>query len=299
MIDQPRQEQPKAQGRKKVAVACQGGGIHTSFAVGVLTEILRDIQQNNRFDLMGLSGTSGGALCTLMVWYGLAQKNGRPGSEQEAIDQLNEFWDRFAATRVPEKLLNQFSYAAFRAQEMEVLGLSASVLGLNPRSTISKAVTAGLPFLGVRRRYFDLHRLLDKSCPLFDRINWNQLETRLLVGASDVISGIETIFDSDCNIREVSTLRQLELRSAGASGFRYRCLGSRPLERCQSFAKPRRSIIGTIGTACTRRIRPYASFLLASTCSTGPTRFGLCVSIRSNARSKCSPMPRSWTAKTN
>jgi uncharacterized protein YjiS (DUF1127 family) len=85
MIDQPTQEQPKAQGKKKVAVACQGGGIHTSFAVGVLTEILRDIQQNNRFDLMGLSGTSGGALCTLMVWYGLAQKNGRPGSEQEAI----------------------------------------------------------------------------------------------------------------------------------------------------------------------------------------------------------------------
>jgi predicted acylesterase/phospholipase RssA len=169
MIDQPTPEQPKAQGRKKVAVACQGGGIHTSFAVGVLTEILKDIQQNDRFDLMGLSGTSGGALCTLMAWYGLAQKNGRPGSEEEAINQLNEFWDRFAATRPAEKLLSQFSYAAFRAQEMEVLGLSASVLGLNPRSTISKAITARLPFLGVRRRYFDLHRLLDKSCPLFDR----------------------------------------------------------------------------------------------------------------------------------
>jgi NTE family protein len=200
MTDEPKPEQPKDQERKKVAVACQGGGIHASFAVGVLTEILRDIQQNNRFDLMGLSGTSAGALCTLIAWYGLAQKNGQPGSQQEAIAQLNEFWDRFAATRVPEKLLNQFTYAAFRAQELEVLGFSASVFGLNPRSTISKAITAGLPFLGVRRRYFDLHRLLNKSCPLFNRINWNQLETRLLVGASDVISGIETIFDSDCNI---------------------------------------------------------------------------------------------------
>jgi len=83
---------------------------------------------------------------------------------------------------------------------MEVLGFSASAFGLNPRSIISKAITAGLPFLGVRRRYFDLHRLLDKACPQFNRINWDQLETRLLVGASDVISGIETIFDSDCNI---------------------------------------------------------------------------------------------------
>ena len=61
MIDEPKPEQPKDQGRKKVAVACQGGGIHASFAVGVLTEILRDIQQNNRFDLIGLSGTSAGA----------------------------------------------------------------------------------------------------------------------------------------------------------------------------------------------------------------------------------------------
>ena len=201
MIDEPKPKQPKAQGKKKVAVGCQGGGIHASFAVGVLIEILENIdQQKKPIKLVGLSGTSAGALCTLMAWYGLATKNGQAGSEREAIDRLKDFWDRFAATRVTEKLLNQFSNAAFRTQEMEVLGFSASAFGLNPRSIISKAITAGLPFLGVRRRYFDLHRLLDKACPQFNRINWDQLETRLLVGASDVISGIETIFDSDCNI---------------------------------------------------------------------------------------------------
>jgi NTE family protein len=184
----------------KVAVACQGGGIHASFTVGVLTEILRDIQQKARFELTALSGTSAGALCTLMVWYGLATKNGVAGSEQEAIDRLNNFWDQFAATRLTEKLINQLTYAALRTQEMEVLGFSASVFGLNPRSTISKAITAGLPFLKVRRQYFDLHKLLNKACPQFNGINWNQLGTRLLIGASEVISGIETIFDSDCNI---------------------------------------------------------------------------------------------------
>jgi hypothetical protein len=45
--------------------------------VGVLCEILTDIQKQNRFELVGLSGTSAGALCTLMVWYGLAPKNGQ------------------------------------------------------------------------------------------------------------------------------------------------------------------------------------------------------------------------------
>ena len=64
----------------KVAIACQGGGTHAAFEVGVLSEILKDIHDRNRFELVGLSGTSAGALCALMVWYGLAPKNGRAGS---------------------------------------------------------------------------------------------------------------------------------------------------------------------------------------------------------------------------
>jgi NTE family protein len=72
---------------KKVAIACQGGGMHAAFEVGVLTEILKnideqkkrqDIDDKKRFELVGISGTSAGALCALMVWYGLAPKNNRP-----------------------------------------------------------------------------------------------------------------------------------------------------------------------------------------------------------------------------
>ena len=89
---------------KLVAVACQGGGIHASFEVGVLSEILKNMQtrnddpnEQNRFELVALSGTSAGALCSLMVWYGLASNNGQAGSPRAAIKQLNDFWDRFAA----------------------------------------------------------------------------------------------------------------------------------------------------------------------------------------------------------
>ena len=56
----------------KVVIARQGGGMHAAFEVGVLSEILKDIHERNRFELVGLSGTSAGALCALMVWYGLA-----------------------------------------------------------------------------------------------------------------------------------------------------------------------------------------------------------------------------------
>ncbi len=133
----------------KVAVACQGGGTHAAFEVGVLTEILKDIHEHNRFELVGLSGTSAGALCTLMVWYGLAPKNGRPGSVRAAIDKLNRFWDAFAATTPAELMLNLFSFSALSAQEKEapVLGLNGVGQGLvsHGRRYVAQQVGAGGP----------------------------------------------------------------------------------------------------------------------------------------------------------
>jgi NTE family protein len=186
---------------KKVAVACQGGGIHASFAVGVLIEILKEYEEK-KFELVGLSGTSAGALCALMVWYGLAPKNGRAGSVGDAIESLKRFWERFAATTRAEKLVNVLAYSAFKAQEYEtpILGLNAPIFNLNPCGLISKAVLAGLPLLRVREQYFDLKKLLAEACPEFEGIDWTNLQTRLLVGASEVVNGIETTFDSDCKM---------------------------------------------------------------------------------------------------
>jgi len=195
--------------KKKVAVACQGGGIHASFSVGVLIEILKAIEQQNkdstdrkRFELVGLSGTSAGALCALMVWYGLAPKNGRAGSKDEAIKGLEGFWETFAATTRTERMVNLLAYSAFRAQEYEipVFGLNAPVFSMNPAGLINQAIFAALPLLRIREQYYDLKKLLDEACPEFESIDWKNLQTRLLVGASEVVNGIETTFDSDCNM---------------------------------------------------------------------------------------------------
>ena len=81
----------KSNPKRRVAVGCQGGGAHAAFGVGVLAEILRAYEAE-RFDLVGLSGTSAGALCTFMTWYGLVpKKHGSRGSGQEAIDTLKAF----------------------------------------------------------------------------------------------------------------------------------------------------------------------------------------------------------------
>lgn len=45
--------------RKKVAIGCQGGGMHVAFAVGVLKAILERSKtsgQETEFELVGLSG---------------------------------------------------------------------------------------------------------------------------------------------------------------------------------------------------------------------------------------------------
>jgi len=181
----------------KVAVGCQGGGMHAAFAVGVLTEILKDVDKK-KFELVGLSGTSAGALCTLMAWYGLAPKKNNPGSPQQAIDALNDTWNAFTAETLTENVLNQLSYYAFRLQEQEspVLGVNASGFGMSPSSIISKTVTALLPRLNVRREYF-----LRRACPDFTTIEWPKVKTRLLVGATEILQGCETVFDSNANVK--------------------------------------------------------------------------------------------------
>ena len=177
---------------KKVAVACQGGGMHGAFTVGVLTEILLAYEQK-KFDLVGLSGTSAGALSALMVWYGLTPKRHGATGVQAAIDQVNQAWEDFVAQpNTVETLLNRFTYQAFKAEEKEIpwFGISPKVFGLNPYGAGYGTLMASLPSLGVRTEYFDFDAFLKKACPNFqNNIAWQNVDKRLLIGASEVVRG--------------------------------------------------------------------------------------------------------------
>src|SRR5918997_4736611 len=82
---------------RTVAIACQGGGSHTAFTGGVLQRLLAE--GNHR--IVGLSGTSGGAVCALLAWYGLLT-----GGAAEAGRLLERFWEANAATTLSGKLTN-------------------------------------------------------------------------------------------------------------------------------------------------------------------------------------------------
>jgi NTE family protein len=212
--------------RNKVVVGCQGGGMHAAFEVGVLKAILEHIRNTPdqkktepEFELVGLSGTSAGALCALMVWYGLECL----GAADKAICQLEDFWEDFVASTSASTLLNLLTYGAFRAEEIEVpvLGVSPRLFDLNPSGAIYKAVAACLPSLGVRKEYFDLMCLLEKFCPKFSSIDCPKAKTRLLIGATEVVRGYETVFDSAARTEQVDYWHQqlpLTLSGVAASG---------------------------------------------------------------------------------
>src|SRR5690242_18507707 len=70
----------------KVAIACQGGGSHAAFAAGVLRTLLGR-KYRDRFQLLALSGTSGGAMCAALTWSGLIS-----GGPDDAVERLTAFW---------------------------------------------------------------------------------------------------------------------------------------------------------------------------------------------------------------
>jgi NTE family protein len=78
--------------RKKIAIACQGGGSHTAFTAGVLKTFLHKLDPD-RYHIVGLSGTSGGAMCALLAWYGLLVNDPAKGSAL-----LDRFWKEIAVT---------------------------------------------------------------------------------------------------------------------------------------------------------------------------------------------------------
>ena len=68
MPTQPRDENAT----KRIAIGCKGSGALTAFGAGALKRLLREEQH----DIIGLSGTSGGAICALLTWYALLEREG-------------------------------------------------------------------------------------------------------------------------------------------------------------------------------------------------------------------------------
>lgn len=97
---------------RMVAIACQGGGTHTAFTAGALRAILRQLDPA-RYTIVGLSGTSGGAINALIAWYGLLI-----GDRQKAAQILLDFWNDTAAKTIPDAVTNEWFLTTLRLADL-------------------------------------------------------------------------------------------------------------------------------------------------------------------------------------
>ncbi|WP_435345869.1 ester cyclase [Haloarchaeobius sp. HRN-SO-5] len=98
----------------RVAIACQGGGSHTAFTAGVLDRLLSE--DDVEFDVVGLSGTSGGAICAFATWFGLASDEGRNAARR----LLRRIWGDISAKATVDSLVNTVGVGMVRAESMGV-----------------------------------------------------------------------------------------------------------------------------------------------------------------------------------
>lgn len=165
-------------GPRRVAIACQGGGSHTAFTAGVLSRLLdgpagRDGELDGDYEIVGLSGTSGGAVCALLAWTALRQ-----GDRRKARALLDGFWTDNSASTPLDAAVN------FWLLWTSTLQSAGFLPAVSPYD---------LPATGLDHFRDLLTRRVD-----FDRIEADPLGTHplFLVGAVDVLSGRFRAFNS-------------------------------------------------------------------------------------------------------
>lgn len=104
-----------------VAIACQGGGSHTAFTAGVLETLLQSCDWEGEYELVGISGTSGGAFNALAAWYGLVV-----GDVDTATELLVDIWEELSAKSYSDRFVNTWltNLARLEASGMPVPQLS-------------------------------------------------------------------------------------------------------------------------------------------------------------------------------
>jgi NTE family protein len=161
--------------RTSVAVACQGGGSHTAFTAGVLRRVLAEPDAD--YDLTAFTGTSGGALCALVAWYGL-----RTADAATARRSLADLWADIE-TRGPVDSLVNFG----------VVSLARLLDGGFPVAQISPAYNAGARM--AKRRLRDAIEAQVDPAVLSDLVTEaDPSAPKLLVSAVDATDGTFEIF---------------------------------------------------------------------------------------------------------
>jgi NTE family protein len=172
--------------RPKIAIACQGGGSQTAFTAGVLKGLF-EAGVHREFDIVGLSGTSGGSICAALAWYALEKE------DEEPWRRVIDFWHENTAQSPAEEAFNHFVIESLRTVSKGHL----PQFNVSPASPLMAAM-AGALAAGFRPRFLNLRALLEAHIDFAELERWGARAQgpALLIGAADIMSGQLVKFSS-------------------------------------------------------------------------------------------------------
>lgn len=175
--------------RRRIAIACQGGGSQTAFTAGALRGLF-EANVHRDFDIVSLSGTSGGAICATLAWYALIKDDEQPWR------RLYDFWHENAARSPAERAFNQYIVESMR---MTNSGRLPS-LSVSPSSPVMKIMMQQAT-RNLRPLFTDFRGLLEKHIDFAELAGWGPRDQRpvLMMGAVNVLTGRLAKF---CSLRE-------------------------------------------------------------------------------------------------
>lgn len=169
--------------RTRIAIACQGGGSQTAFTAGVLKTLFQN-GINQTYDITSLSGTSGGAVCASLAWYGLL-KTAR-GDKTPIADRIVNFWNELTAQHPEELLLDRWGADYLRLVQKGWF----PQFELSPADFPMQMAFAMLNMVLPRHLFTDLKAMLDKHINFAEFTDLMRPESPILiVGAADVLTG--------------------------------------------------------------------------------------------------------------
>jgi NTE family protein len=174
--------------KENIAIACQGGGSHIAFTAGVLKKLL-DKGVHETYDIVGLSGTSGGAICATASLYGLLKTAN--GYDDPPYKWLVDFWEANSANSTWEKVFNAMAIGTLRLVSNRIIPSYAA----DPYNT--QWMTDFWSVVSPRDEFLNFKLMLE------NHIDFGELQTliqpsspRLFLGAVDILSGHFKVFDS-------------------------------------------------------------------------------------------------------
>ncbi|HET7272107.1 MAG TPA: patatin-like phospholipase family protein, partial [Rubrobacter sp.] len=132
--------------------------------------------EGHDYEIVALSGTSGGSICALLAWYGLLMDD-----TNKAVELLDSFWQENSAKSLQDRILNDWLLQANR-----FFGNLGGTPTISPYLTPASS-WASDQLRSMLERHVDfgkIEELVKPSSPM------------LLIGAADVVSGKFKAFSS-------------------------------------------------------------------------------------------------------